>query len=151
MYHTAGSCGDPRAPQFIVENRALSLDYARDDQIRDSSARPHAGAGGAGSSNSRGGTSAGVKTDWLCDSVGSYIFIIFKFKKNENVLFYGPNMYLINILCLMHLCMYYYFCSVVAKISQDAWNVIDVPPRNQALRSLFPSAAIQSCLLTRCE
>ncbi len=64
--YEAGSCGDPRAPQFIVENRALTLDYARDDQIRDPSSRPPPPSG---SGSGRGGASSGVKTDWLCDSV----------------------------------------------------------------------------------
>mmetsp|Transcript_23220 Transcript_23220/g.34081 ORF Transcript_23220/g.34081 Transcript_23220/m.34081 type:complete len:186 (+) Transcript_23220:436-993(+) len=58
----AGSAGDMNAPQLIVENRAVTLEYARD--IR----------GGSGGGDTDGQTGAprregGPKSDWLCDAV----------------------------------------------------------------------------------
>lgn len=52
----AGSTGDPNAPQLIIENRAVGLDYARESMTdrRKDTAKP----------NDRK-----FKGDWLCDAV----------------------------------------------------------------------------------
>eukprot|EP00981_Chlorochromonas_danica_P013062 scaffold5744_cov179-Ochromonas_danica.AAC.9 len=57
----AGSTGDPNAPQLIIENRAVGLDYARESMTdrRKDTARP----------NDRK-----FKGDWLCDACGCHNF-----------------------------------------------------------------------------
>jgi hypothetical protein len=57
LKHTAGSSGDPKAPQLIVENRAVTLEYARDQE-----SRPRDG-------DREGSRRAPPKTDWLCEQV----------------------------------------------------------------------------------
>jgi len=63
----AGSAGDPNAPQLIIDNRAVVLDYARDrDRDRDRE---------RGSRVERGDDRrpATVKSDWLCEKVSELI------------------------------------------------------------------------------
>lgn len=55
--HTAGSSGDRKAPQLIVDNRAVTLEYARDQE-----SRPRDG-------DREGSRRPPPKTDWLCDQV----------------------------------------------------------------------------------
>ena len=62
-YIIAGSAGDPNAPQLIIENRAVTLEYARDNRSSSSHSGSSAGSGGGG--DRRGP----IKTDWLCDKV----------------------------------------------------------------------------------
>ena len=61
-YIIAGSAGDPNAPQLIIENRAVTLEYARDNRSSSSHSGSSAGSGG-------GDRRGPVKTDWLCDKV----------------------------------------------------------------------------------
>jgi hypothetical protein len=59
----AGSTGDPNAPQFIVENRAVTLEYAREgDRSR-----------GTDRDGGPGGSRRPIKTDWLCESVSPLV------------------------------------------------------------------------------
>jgi hypothetical protein len=59
----AGSTGDPNAPQFIFENRAVTLEYAREgDRSR-----------GTDKDGGPGGSRRPVKTDWLCESVSRLV------------------------------------------------------------------------------
>lgn len=70
-FRTAGSTGDPGAAQLIIDNRAVALDYARNDQTPfGTGAQPQGG-------RERGGDSRAPKTDWLCDTVRSVKMKIF--------------------------------------------------------------------------
>jgi RNA recognition motif-containing protein len=60
----AGSAGDMNAPQLIVENRAVTLEYARDSV----SSGQQAGRGGG---EGRGDPQS--KSDWLCDTVSTVL------------------------------------------------------------------------------
>ncbi len=67
MYHCiAGSAGDMHAPQFIVENRAVTLEYAK-DIVKGSTHDGHLSSGGRGGQGASGGGI--IKCDWLCESV----------------------------------------------------------------------------------
>lgn len=68
---TAGSAGDPNAPQFIVENRAVTLEYARDGGKFGTDRDAGQGHGGSSGVVGGGGGSRGrpIKTDWLCEMV----------------------------------------------------------------------------------
>lgn len=61
----AGSWGDSSAPQLIIENRAVTLDYARDNQR---------GYTGPIAGNSERDHSRAPRTDWLCDACGCQNF-----------------------------------------------------------------------------
>ena len=69
FFFIAGSAGDPNAPQFIVENRAVALEYARDN------GPPNRMDINSNNRNMAGGTSyeekkpSTIKSDWICDSV----------------------------------------------------------------------------------
>lgn len=58
---SAGSAGDMNAPQLIVENRAVTLEYARD------STHPSQVSGSSEGLGHRGDQQ--IKSDWLCDTV----------------------------------------------------------------------------------
>lgn len=63
---SAGSWGDVNAPQLIIENRAVALDYARDEPP----GAGHYGHGGPqGAPPGARGGGAPAKSDWLCDAV----------------------------------------------------------------------------------
>ena len=93
----AGSAGDPNAAQLIVENRAVTLEYARESterpqnnnysQYQSSGGDSHYGQSQGhpyrgreredrdGSGGNRGGTpSAGL--DWICSSVSAFGYFI---------------------------------------------------------------------------
>lgn len=59
----AGSMGDSNAPQLIVENRAVMIDYAAPRSQDDHS------TGGPGDSHRRISESTVAKSDWLCETV----------------------------------------------------------------------------------
>jgi hypothetical protein len=62
LQRSAGSTGDPHAPQLIVENRSVTLEYARPDERRvNDRDRPR--------DEKRGG----VKSDWLCEAVSHFV------------------------------------------------------------------------------
>lgn len=66
---TAGSTnkGDASSPQFIVDNRAVILEFARGDS------EPHGGGGnGGGGGAGAGGREIVNKNDWICDRVSSF-------------------------------------------------------------------------------
>ena len=58
--------GDDKAPQLIVENRAVIIDYATPRSDHPSSSVEIARRGISG-----GGGEASAKSDWLCDTVRS--------------------------------------------------------------------------------
>jgi hypothetical protein len=64
----AGSAGDRDAPQLIIENRAVTVEFARDRdrEGRDyDRSRDHRDPGSRHDQTSR----RPVKSDWLCDTV----------------------------------------------------------------------------------
>ena len=94
----AGSAGDPDAPQFIIGNRAVTLEYAKDEKKerdtrndrgsrsdrsereerggRGDNDRDYYGGGGGGGGGRREETRSDprdrdvkLKNDWLCDKV----------------------------------------------------------------------------------
>lgn len=69
----AGSAGDQNAPQLIIENRAVMLDYARPDQNPGSGWAPAAAAVSAARDRPAGDNRA-PRTDWLCESCGCQNF-----------------------------------------------------------------------------
>lgn len=71
-FDIAGSAGDPNAPQLIVENRAVQLEYAKDLAEKRKEFR-------GGKDDRRGGEG---KTDWLCEAVSKSIYIVFLFYYN---------------------------------------------------------------------
>lgn len=62
----AGSYGDPDAPQLIIDNRAVQLDYG------DSNKSSHSGGPDRGSHHDSGHSGKGG--DWLCDKCGCQNF-----------------------------------------------------------------------------
>ena len=69
----AGSAGDPNAPQLIIDNRAVQLEYARDmsDKKKDFNQNNRF-------NNDRGkDDKRPVKTDWLCEAVSFILLLIF--------------------------------------------------------------------------
>lgn len=70
-FFTAGSYGDPKAPQLIIDNRAVVLDYARALTER----KDRYGTG----TDSQGGVQ-GVhdkpkfRSDWLCEKVSGCLY-----------------------------------------------------------------------------
>jgi len=85
----AGSCGDPNASQLIVDNRAVTIEYARELQNRNRNERDEDFHHPSDKEDRRRlpGNGYGpppVKCDWICDSVclvilcekSSYINII---------------------------------------------------------------------------
>eukprot|EP00599_Poterioochromonas_sp_BG-1_P015631 CAMPEP_0173159692 /NCGR_PEP_ID=MMETSP1105-20130129/17294_1 /TAXON_ID=2985 /ORGANISM="Ochromonas sp., Strain BG-1" /LENGTH=671 /DNA_ID=CAMNT_0014078241 /DNA_START=620 /DNA_END=2635 /DNA_ORIENTATION=+ len=70
MTSFAGSAGDPNAPQLIIDNRAVQLEYARDmsDKKKDFNQNNRF-------NNDRGkDDKRPVKTDWLCEACGCHNF-----------------------------------------------------------------------------
>jgi len=65
LWLLAGSAGDPDAPQLIIENRGVTIEYAREQNDK----RGKEGGGGGG----MGGRfeERKVRTDWLCDAVSA--------------------------------------------------------------------------------
>jgi RNA recognition motif-containing protein len=62
------SKGDSSSPQFIVDNRAVTLEFAREgDRDRDSN---RYGPGGPGGANDRQDKDS--KNDWICDRVRGF-------------------------------------------------------------------------------
>lgn len=61
----AGSAGDPNAPQLIVENRSVSIEYGREQADRR----------GKEDHNKRDDKTRSVKTDWLCEAVSNPCFV----------------------------------------------------------------------------
>ena len=66
MLVAAGSAGDPNAPQLIIDNRAVVLDYARD---RDRERGSRFGGPASGGDDRR---PAAVKSDWICEKVHEF-------------------------------------------------------------------------------
>jgi len=64
----AGSAGDPQAAQLIIENRSVTIEYARD---RSSST---AAAAGGGQGHGGGHVGRAVRSDWLCEACGCHNF-----------------------------------------------------------------------------
>jgi hypothetical protein len=64
-YYIAGSAGDPNAPQLIIENRSVTIEYAREQADRR----------GKDDFMKRDDKHRGMKGDWLCEAV-SIIFIL---------------------------------------------------------------------------
>jgi hypothetical protein len=62
LAHEAGSCGDEKSPQFIVENRAVILEYARE------SVEAHRQGQKKWNGEDRPKKESG-KSDWLCEQV----------------------------------------------------------------------------------
>jgi hypothetical protein len=103
----AGSCGDSTAPQLIIENRAVTLDYARDEPGQGyQGSAPRGGMDGR-STAPRAST---IKTDWLCDSVR---FLI------------------------KHYLQVTFVFSVVAKTSHEEWNATNALFLNQKMQHLY--------------
>ena len=77
IFVLAGSAGDPYAPQFIVENRAVILEYAREKTP--STYEPKGASGAAGAAASAAGSGADKKasfrSDWMCTKVMSCHFV----------------------------------------------------------------------------
>lgn len=65
----AGSMGDEKAPQLIVENRAVMIDYATPRSEGDHSASSSSSSSGDVYSRRGGGHEAAAKSDWLCGTV----------------------------------------------------------------------------------
>lgn len=75
----AGSSGDPNAPQLIVDNRAVTLEYAREFNRSVSSgsggsASIYGNGGGREDDRDRGDDRKPIKCDWLCDACGCQNF-----------------------------------------------------------------------------
>jgi len=64
----AGSAGDRDAPQLIIENRAVTVEFARDRDRDFDRSRDHRDPGSRHDQTSR----RPVKSDWLCDTVSHY-------------------------------------------------------------------------------
>lgn len=62
LFTSAGSAGDPNAPQLIIDNRAVVLDYARD---RDKERGPRYGSAPSTVDERK----PVVKSDWICEKV----------------------------------------------------------------------------------
>ena len=62
--------GDPNAPQLIIENRALTMEYAREREQR-----PRSELHGNSFGTEDKSVPRVLKSDWLCDQVKFYEII----------------------------------------------------------------------------